>query len=371
MNKNIVLGLGKIQSAFINPYSACNNNCTYCAIGDTNNLPYKINSSSLRHHTEKMVEFIEDIYEELEDNCQFIFLGGEPLIAWHSWLIPLIKKLNSINPNFTYRLSTNGNLLTSDKYYDIEKYKIDLNISLDGPKYVHNLNRKLISGVGNFDLVYNNMLKLPLSLSNQIHPCATIHLNTVQYLPETFQFMIETYEKRPFAWFTMNETDGFEWKEKHFELFEKGMEEIKKMLPVKFNTNFIPNPPRSQNLMFNLNSGLINIRSNELSNPVNAVIGNITKEDNMIFPEKLEKYRKIHLEKQEKRILPEQELCNICPGKEHYCIRKEKEFFKENTYIDLKNFCNHNYILNKVFGGNYYDVRGLSEVYCDKTNQAF
>ena len=47
MSKNIELGLGKIQSVFINPYVACNNNCAYCAIGDTNKLSCKIDYNIL------------------------------------------------------------------------------------------------------------------------------------------------------------------------------------------------------------------------------------------------------------------------------------------------------------------------------------
>lgn len=357
MNKNIVLGLGKIQSIFINPYAACNNNCTYCAIGDTNQLDLKINQNVLRHHSEKALEFLRAIKDELEDECQFIFLGGEPLLAWHSWLIPFIAQLYTINPKFKYRLSTNATLLTSEKYEDIEKYQIDLNISLDGPKRIHNLNRKLISGAGCFDLAYNNFLKIPQSFSHLLHPCSTIHLNTVQYLPEIFQFMIDTYEIRPFNWFTMNQTDGYEWKESHFKLFKQGMLEIKKMLPkAKFNYNFIPNPPRNQNLIINFNSGLVSVKSNETANPVVSNIANITKENGMLFEDKLQEYRKYHLNKKEKRVLPLQELCAICPGKEHYCIRKEKDFFNEHIYIDLKNFCTHNFILNQVFEGDFYAV---------------
>ena len=147
------------------------------------------------------------------------------------------------------------------------------------------------------------------------------------------------------------------------------MKKIKEMMPVKFNVNFIPNPPRNQNLMFNFSSGLITIKSNELSNPVNAIIGNLTKGDGFIFQDKLEEYQIYHKNKKDKRVLPDQELCSICPGKDKYCIRKEKEFFREDTYINLKNFCNHNYILYKIFGGNYYDSRGLSEKYSDQTHQ--
>lgn len=58
MNKDINLGLGKIQSVFINPYTACNNNCTYCAIGDTNILSNKINLSVIQHHTRHMLSFL-------------------------------------------------------------------------------------------------------------------------------------------------------------------------------------------------------------------------------------------------------------------------------------------------------------------------
>ena len=76
MSKNIELGLGKIQSVFINPYVACNNNCAYCAIGDTNKLSCKIDYNILNLRTKKMLEFISEIKEELEDNCQFFFLGG-------------------------------------------------------------------------------------------------------------------------------------------------------------------------------------------------------------------------------------------------------------------------------------------------------
>lgn len=371
MKKNI-LGLGKIQSVFINPYVACNNNCSYCAIGDTEKLPYKIDYHILKIRTNKLIEFIDSIKDELEDNCQFFFLGGEPLITWNSWLIPTIKKLHNINPNFTYRLSTNGTLLTSDKYEDIKNYKIDINLSLDGPKFVHNLNRKLWSGGGSFDLAYDNFLKVPLELSNQLFVGSTIHLNTVQYLPEIFQFMIDLYEIRPFNWFTTTQTDGYDWDEEHLKLFSEGMKKIKELMPLaKFNANFIPNPPHNQNLIINFMSGLITVKSNELANPVDSIIGNLTKGDGFIFEDKLKEYQIYHKNKEQKRVLPNQELCNICPGKDIYCIRKEKEFFRESAYTDLKNFCNHNYILYSIFGGNYYDPRGLSEDYSDKTHQTF
>ena len=357
MNKNIKLNLGKIQNIFINPYYVCNNNCSYCLIKKSNNFNCHIKTNVLQYCTKNTLKFIKAIQEELDERCQFVFLGGEPLLTWNSWLIPFIKELNNINPKFQYRLSTNGTLLTSDKYKDIEKYNININLSLDGPQYVHDLNRKSISGTGCFDLVYNNLLKFPNTLSDLLYLCATVHLNTVKYLSEIFNFMIEIYEKHPFNWFTLNETDGYEWLPEHFILFEQGMYQIKNLLPVKFKTNFIPNPPCDHDLIINFFSGLISVKSNELSNPIYSNIENITKKDNFIFKDKLNDYHQYHLQKNQKKILPYQSLCEICPGKNNYCIQKNESFFEDrNTYINLKNFCQHNYILNKVFEGGYYDI---------------
>ena len=357
MKKNIQLKLGEIKTIFINPYYTCNNNCTYCAIGDTLQLPNKINLDSLNFITNRLFMFLESIQSEIADDCLFIFLGGEPLLAWNSWLIPTIQKLHNLNQNYQFRLSTNGVLLTSNKYNDIDKYQININFSLDGPKEVHNLNRKLLSGAGSFDIVYNNFLKIPNSLSMLLHPCSTIHTNTVQYLSKTFQFMIDTYEKRKFNFYTMNQTDGFQWLPEHFQYFETEFYKIKDLLPqAKFNYNFIPNPPFTENLLFGLTSGEIAVKSNELTHPIKeSMIGNLLDED-MLNEDNLTYYRNFHLNKKNKRVLPKTELCNICPGKNYYCIQKDKSFFAtEQTYIDLVNFCQHNFILNKVFNGGYYN----------------
>ena len=313
MKKNIQLKLGEIKTIFINPYYTCNNNCTYCAIGDTLQLPNKINLDSLNFITNRLFMFLENIQSEIANDCLFIFLGGEPLLAWNSWLIPTIERLHNLNSNYQFRLSTNGVLLTSNKYSDIDKYQININLSFDGPKEVHNLNRKLLSGAGSFDIVYNNFLKIPDSLSMLLHPSSTIHINTVQYISKIFQFMIDTYEKRRFNFYTMTYTDGVEWLPQHLQYFETEFYKIKE-----------------------------------------SMIGNLLDED-MINEDNLIYYRTFHLTKKDKRVLPKTELCNICPGKNNYCIQKDKNFFAtEQTYIDLINFCQHNFILNKVFDGGYY-----------------
>lgn len=369
MNKDFVLGLGKIPTIFINPYTACNNNCNYCCIGNTNDLDFRIKLSVLKHHTEKTIEFIKLILNDLEDNCLFIFLGGEPLLTWNSWILPTIKSLIEINPHFQFKFSTNGTLLTPDKYEDISRYNIDINLSLDGPKEVHDLNRKLWSGEGSFDLIYHNILQIPRELAHHINPCSTIHINTAQYFSKTFSFMKDLHNEVPFNYFTTGITDGYQWTKDHFQILQKELYKVKAMMPVPFGTSFIPNAPTTQSLIINFRTGLVTVKSNELSNPINTIIANITKEDGMIFEDRLKQYQQIHLYKQEKRLLPHTDLCNICPGKDTYCIQKEKDFFKdEQTYINLTNFCQHNYILNTVFEGGFYESTRIYGNNCNQTN---
>ena len=51
------------------------------------------------------------------------------------------------------------------------------------------------------------------------------------------------------------------------------------------------------------------------------MIGNLLDED-MLNEDNLTYYRNFHLNKKNKRVLPKTELCNICPGKNYYCIQR-------------------------------------------------
>lgn len=86
------------------------------------------------------------------------FYGGEPLLEFK-----LIKEIVSLTEdNFrgktiTYIMTTNGSLLTKENLDFIAENKFSLMISLDGPKEIHDRNRKFINQEGTFESILNNI----------------------------------------------------------------------------------------------------------------------------------------------------------------------------------------------------------------------
>jgi uncharacterized protein len=91
------------------------------------------------------------------------FYGGEPLLRFdfiedcirHSVEIAEGKPIN-------FNLTTNGTLLDRRMFHFFEKYNVDIAISIDGPKEVHDRNRCFPSGEGTFRKV-SESISLALS----------------------------------------------------------------------------------------------------------------------------------------------------------------------------------------------------------------
>lgn len=139
---------------------ACNLCCVYC--------PYASSTDSSRHrkHTSKQMDFetakaaIDFLYDHstLSDSVSFAFYGGEPLIAF-----PLIKQCVSYiqdifdGKEISFSMTTNATLLTDE----IKEFLIDngfsITFSMDGPKEIHDKNRKRIDGTGTYDRVISEL----------------------------------------------------------------------------------------------------------------------------------------------------------------------------------------------------------------------
>lgn len=150
----------RLQKLTLQVTQQCNFRCRYChyTYGD-DTLYHSHKSASMSWETAK--EAI-DFFAERTRDTKYVnigFYGGEPLLKYD-----LIQKcIDYGNKVFegkilSYALTTNGALLTVER----TKYLIDNNVSilvsLDGPKEIHDKNRKLaIDGSGTFDLVYSNL----------------------------------------------------------------------------------------------------------------------------------------------------------------------------------------------------------------------
>lgn len=107
-------------------------------------------------------ETIENIYSRIIEHCEehtiknfsIILHGGEPLLAGQKYIEDFVntgKRMAEGKVNFRYNLQTNGILLNEDIVNSLEKLRVDIGVSLDGPKEVNDKNRFYHNGKGSYD----------------------------------------------------------------------------------------------------------------------------------------------------------------------------------------------------------------------------
>ena len=135
----------------------CNLRCNYCV--------YSGNYQN-RTHSNKIMDFemakkaidylVKHSYDSFE--CTVGFYGGEPLLEFE-----LIKKVisyiksNYPDKKFSYTITTNGTLLSSEIANYLVENNFSLVISLDGHKECQDTNRRFINGKGTFDVIMKNL----------------------------------------------------------------------------------------------------------------------------------------------------------------------------------------------------------------------
>lgn len=140
---------------------SCNLRCTYCyAKGGDFGLPVKTMTIS---DAIKIVDHFAITFDGIKE---IFYFGGEPLLAFdvikavclHSEKL-VSEKILPVLPKFV--LITNGTLI-SDEFVKLAiRFDIGITISIDGPKYIHDLHRKTTKNEDTFDKVFAgiNLLK--------------------------------------------------------------------------------------------------------------------------------------------------------------------------------------------------------------------
>ncbi|ODS42919.1 MAG: His-Xaa-Ser system radical SAM maturase HxsB [Candidatus Altiarchaeales archaeon IMC4] len=131
------------------PTLRCNQKCIYCY---ANSRPEGAKEYDMTKDTAKAI--IDFAMQCPSDSITIELQGGEPLLNFDTIKF-IIKYANEQkkkkNKNVEFRLVTNLTQMTDEKLDFILKNKIGLNSSLDGPKHVHDHNRKYDSGKGTYD----------------------------------------------------------------------------------------------------------------------------------------------------------------------------------------------------------------------------
>lgn len=107
-------------------------------------------------------DVIHEAYEYIVrhniENFDFLFHGGEPMLASKEFLEDFIVKANKLeqkveNLKIRFEIQTNGVLIDKSWCDFFNRFKIDVGISVDGTKESHNKYRVDHKGKGSYDIV--------------------------------------------------------------------------------------------------------------------------------------------------------------------------------------------------------------------------
>lgn len=165
----------------------CNLYCDYCFA----NSDLK-NNIDMSESTLELI--IARIAETKSTQLCIDFHGGEPLVRFDliEYCLSLCDELLK-DKNITFTIQTNGTLINEKMCRVFKERNFVIGISLDGPKHIHDRNRKYATGKGSFKLVMN---RIELLRKHQIPFSIISVVSKPEEMLETYNFFLEQKIKR-------------------------------------------------------------------------------------------------------------------------------------------------------------------------------
>ncbi len=164
--------------------SGCNMRCVYCY-----NNPDR-DFTEIDHMNPELYRLL--ITQLSQMNLRLLTLmyhGGEPLLAgfdFYNSAMQLHQELLA-DVQVRYLLQTNGTRITPKWAKFFAENKFDVGISIDGPKHVHDLQRRDLAGNGTFDQVMRG-IRLMRNAGLRFGTNAVITKYSLQYAVDIYEF---------------------------------------------------------------------------------------------------------------------------------------------------------------------------------------
>jgi len=139
----------------IHPFAGCQLNCHYCGQKHQQSM---LSDGDIPHIIDRVLDKLrKKPYKVLKIG----WFGGEPIIgiALIKKITPLLRDIaNQYNCKYVSKIVTNGQLLSKDKFIClIENGVTKFEITIDGPRNIHDQRRITKTGQGSFDDIIDNL----------------------------------------------------------------------------------------------------------------------------------------------------------------------------------------------------------------------
>lgn len=174
----------------------CNFKCRYCGFASDNKLNRDASNEKMSIDiAKKAIDFLVSLCKG-KDILNVGFYGGEPFLC-----LDIIENCISYcekkypMKTWTFSATTNGSICNDRVVELIDKHNFAVTISLDGPKSLHDKNRRWIyNGEGTFDKVYENYQYI----KSHVKDTNKISINSVLDQEENYEEYISFFESHVF-----------------------------------------------------------------------------------------------------------------------------------------------------------------------------
>lgn len=142
-----------LSTIVLNVNTGCNLGCTYCYKEDL-----AVPAQGRRMSIEVAARSVDLLFAQGQqrDRVGIVFFGGEPLTN-----MPLIRQVveyaerrtRELGKTVDFSLTTNATLLTEELIGYFDAHRFGLSVSMDGPRAVHDRNRRTVGGHGTYEVV--------------------------------------------------------------------------------------------------------------------------------------------------------------------------------------------------------------------------
>jgi uncharacterized protein len=178
---------GPLELLVLQPTPFCNLDCSYCYLPDRDS---KRRMSDATLNRVFQFVFASGIVEE---GFTVVWHAGEPMVLPVSWYERAIEIAGAHNPGgvqVRHSFQTNGVLIDDGWCEFFKAYQVNVGVSVDGPAFLHDRNRKTRKGAATQHRVMEGIRKLR---SNEVpfHVISVLTAESLDYADELYDFYVE------------------------------------------------------------------------------------------------------------------------------------------------------------------------------------